>query len=101
VTYSDAIEVAIGTPVEYSLHQNYPNPFNPRTTIKFAMKEAGNVELKVYNVMGQLIATLVNAEMKAGVHAINFNGDQFASGVYFYSVKANGFQSVKKMMLVK
>jgi len=61
----------------------------------------GNVELKVYNVMGQLVATLVNAEMKAGVHAINFNAAQFASGVYFYSVKANGFKSVKKMMLVK
>lgn len=86
---------------EYSLVQNYPNPFNPATEIKYSLKEAGNVEITIYNIVGQEIMTLVNSYKNAGSHSVNFNASDLASGMYIYEVKVNDFHAVKKMMLLK
>ncbi len=88
-------------PVTYALSQNYPNPFNPTTTIKFALPKAGNVSLVVYDILGRKVAELVNSNLSAGYHTINFNASNFASGVYFYRLEAGNFVSVKKLMLLK
>ena len=80
----------------YALHQNYPNPFNPSTQISYDMKEAGHVSLKVYNLIGQEVATLVNGQVAAGRHVANFNGASLASGVYMYKMSTNGFNAVQK-----
>ncbi len=88
-------------PDKFLLHQNYPNPFNPVTEIKLSVPRKGKVELHVYDVTGRLTSTLINAVMEAGVHNINFDGSNLASGVYFYRVTAEGFTDVKKMILIK
>lgn len=88
-------------PVEFALQQNYPNPFNPSTTVRFAMKNSGNVSLKVYNLLGSEVATLFNGFKGQGEHSVEFNGAGLASGVYFVRMEASEFSSVKKMMLVK
>lgn len=88
-------------PLTFDLSQNYPNPFNPTTEINFSIKDRSNVSLKVFNIVGQEIATLVN-EMKApGVYNVRFNASNLASGVYIYQIKAGSFISTKKMMLIK
>ncbi|MDX1702350.1 MAG: 5'-nucleotidase C-terminal domain-containing protein, partial [Melioribacteraceae bacterium] len=78
-------------PLEYALEQNYPNPFNPATTIKYSIPEAGNVELKVYDIIGNEIATLVNETKTPGSYEIIFDASKLASGVYIYSIKASNF----------
>jgi len=89
-------------PEEYSLQQNYPNPFNPSTTIRFSIPNTSNVTLKIYNINGQEIATLVNNEVvSAGIKEIDFNAVNLSSGIYFYTFKADDFVDVKKMVLVK
>jgi len=88
-------------PVEFALQQNYPNPFNPSTTVRFAMKNSGNVTLKVYNLLGSEVATLFNGYKGQGEYSVEFNGAGLASGVYFVRMEASEFTSVKKMMLVK
>jgi photosystem II stability/assembly factor-like uncharacterized protein len=102
LTEAMSIETAewqvVGT---YHLAQNYPNPFNPATTINFILKKAGPVELEIYNIQGQKVATLVDAEMKAGAHSVTWNGSNLASGVYFYKLNSGDFTDVKKMMLLK
>jgi len=85
----------------YSLEQNYPNPFNPETAIKFSLSANSFTSLKVYDVLGNEVAALVNEVMQAGVHVINFNGANLSSGVYFYQLKADGFLQNKKMILLK
>ena len=85
----------------YKLSQNYPNPFNPSTKITFTIPEAGLVSLKVFNILGEEVATLLNNEMKTGVYEVDFNGANLSSGIYFYSIKANSFTSTKKMILIK
>ncbi len=94
------------TPGAYRLAQNYPNPFNPVTTIKFDIREKGLVTLRIYNVAGQLVRTLVNGELDAGSYAEDWNGlndegAKVASGVYFYRLEAGVFESVKKMVLLR
>ncbi|MCI0474266.1 MAG: T9SS type A sorting domain-containing protein [Ignavibacteria bacterium] len=91
---------------EYALFQNYPNPFNPVTNIKFRLKNAGFVTLKVYNILGKEIATLINEKLKSGVHEVRFPNDrvvtlQIPSGVYLYKITAGNFNEVKKMILLK
>ncbi|MBU1298275.1 MAG: T9SS type A sorting domain-containing protein, partial [Bacteroidetes bacterium] len=81
-------EIGSGIPDDYSLSQNYPNPFNPTTTINFSIPKSGLVTLKVYNILGQEVASLVNEEMKAGNYRVNFNANGLASGVYFYKLQA-------------
>lgn len=85
----------------YVLGQNYPNPFNPTTKIGFTLPEAANVTLKVYNMLGQEVATLVNSNMSAGTHTVDFKADNLNSGTYVYQLKANNVVITKKMMLVK
>lgn len=103
---TDAVEVDVLAPAEFSLSQNYPNPFNPTTTINFGLAADANVTLKVYNALGQEVATLISNEMKAGTHQVELNASALSSGVYFYRIEAQGlngnnFTSVKKMMLMK
>jgi hypothetical protein len=88
-------------PTQYSLSQNYPNPFNPTTTINFALPKAGDVSLVVYDILGRKVAELINGNLAAGYHTINFNASNYASGVYFYRLQAGNFVSVKKLMLLK
>ena len=95
------IEIDVGTPLNYELIQNYPNPFNPSTTIKFSIPEKGNVNLMVYNILGEEIAILLNEIKEAGVHTINYNALDVTSGVYFYKLDVNGFSKVMKMNLLK
>jgi len=85
----------------YSLSNNYPNPFNPSTTIKFQIPELSIVTLKVYDVLGNEIAILVNEEKPAGNYEIQFDATAFPSGVYFYKLQAGSFVETKKMVLMK
>jgi hypothetical protein len=88
-------------PITYAMSQNYPNPFNPSTVIAYDMPVAGPVSLKVYNVIGQQVATLVNQVVAPGHYTVRFDGGSLSSGVYFYRLQTNGFVSTKKMMLIK
>ena len=99
--YSKVIEIDVGTPLQYELSQNYPNPFNPSTIIKFSIPEMGNVKLMVYNILGEVIATLINEVKEAGVHTINYFAPDVTSGIYFYKIEIYNFVAVKKMQLVK
>jgi len=85
----------------YKLSQNYPNPFNPVTTIKYQMPELNFVTIKVYDVLGNEIVTLVNEEKQTGFHEIEFNLDKSTSGIYFYRLQAGSFVETKKMVLMK
>lgn len=85
----------------FVLEQNYPNPFNPNTHIKFAITGTQNVSLKVYDVLGNEIATLLNEEKAPGTYNVTFNGRNFSSGVYFYSLSAGDFHQTKKMIVLK
>lgn len=90
-----------GIPKTYALFQNYPNPFNPTTTIQFDVIKQGNVTLKVYNILGEEVATVVDKVMPAGRQRVTFNGARFASGVYFYRLGVNKFVATKKLLLLK
>ena len=92
---------SIVNPIAYNLYQNYPNPFNPTTSINYSIKNDGFVSLKVYNILGQLVADLVNQNQKTGYYTINFNANNLPSGVYIYTIKTSGFTSSKKMLLIK
>jgi hypothetical protein len=96
-----SVEPVSSVPDKFYLSQNYPNPFNPTTTIKFGLKKDALVEMKIYDVTGKEVVTLINAQYKAGNHSIEFNGTNLASGVYFYKIKAGDFAEVKKMVLIK
>ncbi|HLP15581.1 MAG TPA: T9SS type A sorting domain-containing protein [Bacteroidota bacterium] len=89
------------TPREFSLGQNYPNPFNPSTQISFTLKASGMTTLKVYNVIGQEVASLVNGIETAGQHEVSFDASRLSSGVYFYTLRSGNFIETKKMMLMK
>jgi hypothetical protein len=98
---AEKISNSTNLPTVYSLMQNYPNPFNPATTIKFEVPKNGLVTLKVYDVLGAEVASLVNEEKSVGRYEVNFNASSLASGVYFYQLKAGSFIDTKKMILVK
>ncbi|MCG6914330.1 T9SS type A sorting domain-containing protein, partial [bacterium BMS3Abin03] len=85
----------------YDLAQNYPNPFNPSTTIKYQLPEDGMVTLKIYDILGREIKTLVNEQKSIGRYEVKFDASDLATGVYIYRLKVNDFVSVKKMVLVK
>jgi hypothetical protein len=89
------------TPSDFVLYQNYPNPFNPNTKIKFVIPKSSFVNLKIYNVLGKDVATLVNEERPAENHEVEFNATDLPSGVYFYRIKAGLFIETKKMILMK
>ncbi|MBI2427918.1 MAG: T9SS type A sorting domain-containing protein [Ignavibacteriales bacterium] len=90
-----------GIPGKFALEQNYPNPFNPTTTINYSIPLNGLVSLKVFNILGQEVMSLVNTEQTAGNYQVTFNANTLSSGVYFYRIDAGSFSSVKKMMLMK
>ncbi len=85
----------------YSLEQNYPNPFNPATTIEFSISKLSIVNLKIYDLLGREGETLVNGEMTAGMHAVQFDATRLASGIYFYRLQAGSYTATKKLVLVK
>lgn len=105
ITATDVTEIEV-LPTEYSLSQNYPNPFNPETTIKFTLPQKQNVSLKIYDVLGREIKSLIQGEFNAGVHTSRWNGtDNFgakvATGIYFYRLEAGTFTQTNKMILLK
>lgn len=93
-------------PTQYALEQNYPNPFNPSTIIKFTLPEAGRVTLKVYDLLGRELKTLIDNEKNAGSHVVTWNGDNYmgqkvSAGIYMYSIVTNKFMQTRKMILLK
>ncbi|NNG26148.1 MAG: T9SS type A sorting domain-containing protein [Ignavibacteriaceae bacterium] len=86
---------------DFELKQNYPNPFNPSTNISFVIPTNGLVNLKVFNVLGNEIATLLNDQLFAGAHTVPFNAAGLSSGIYFYALTVNGFTKTKEMVLLK
>ncbi len=98
----DAVKRAQSSiPTVFSLAQNYPNPFNPTTTIRYSIPNSSNVSMKIYNILGQEVATLVNQHQIAGNYTVTFDASRLASGVYFYRLNAGSFTAVKKMLLLK
>ncbi len=91
----------VQVPGTFALEQNFPNPFNPSTTIRYSVPKAGMVSLKIYNVLGQEVRTLVGQRQSAGSYSVTFDASRLASGVYFYRLSAGSFNSVKKMLLLK
>ena len=87
-------------PEAYTLMQNYPNPFNPTTTIRYDLPKSANVSLKIYNILGQLVATLVDERKEAGHYQVRWNAN-VASGIYFYRLHAEEFVQTKKMILLR
>lgn len=102
--YSDAVEIEV-LPTKYELLQNYPNPFNPETNIKFSLPENAKIAINIYNILGEKVTTLLNEELNAGFHQVNFNtnsaGYSLASGMYIYTIETKNFSQVKKMILMK
>jgi hypothetical protein len=98
---SDVKELQNSFPLDFTLEQNYPNPFNPTTNIRFGLPEANQVTLKVYDMLGQETSTLVNEFMNASTYEVTFEAIDLPTGIYFYSISAGNFQSVKKMMIIK
>ena len=99
--YSNEVNVDVKAPLTYNLEQNYPNPFNPSTLIKYSVAQDGFVNVSIFNLLGEKVATLVNSNMQAGSYEVNFNAGSLSSGVYFYSIEAGDFKAVRKMMLMK
>ena len=105
--YSDIVEIEINSPVQFSLEQNYPNPFNPSTKIKFTVPvtlsevEGSLVTLKVFDVLGNEVATLVNEEKTSGSYEVEYNTVGLSSGVYFYKLQVGNLVETKKMLLLK
>jgi len=94
-------EGSLSIPKEYKLAQNYPNPFNPSTTIKYSIPSSEFITLKVFDVLGNEVETLVNEEKSAGSYEVNFNASNLASGIYFYTLQAGKFTETKKLILLK
>ena len=101
VNYSPEVEVEVTSPKEFALYQNYPNPFNPSTKIKFALPEKTNVELSVYNSLGEKVADVLLGEFSEGYHEVEFTASDLSSGIYFYRLGSQKFVSVKKMIIIK
>jgi len=99
VSATPSAEVA--APTEYALHQNYPNPFNSSTTIRFDIKESGQVTLKVFDLLGREVVTLVNSEVSAGAQTISWDASGLASGIYLYRIEAGDFRATRKLLFLK
>lgn len=101
--YYDEVLIEDAMPVEYELSQNYPNPFNPGTVINYSLAKPGNVEIKVFDILGAEVATLVSEYKEAGKHKVELNADdlKLGSGVYLYSIKSGSFSQTRKMVVLK
>jgi hypothetical protein len=88
-------------PEKYSLLQNYPNPFNPVTTIEYSIPQGSNVSIKVYDMLGREVASLVNKYQETGTYVVEWNASALSSGVYLYTIKSGSFAETKKMILSK
>ncbi len=86
---------------QFELYQNYPNPFNPTTTIKYTLEKTTDVTLKVYDILGEEVTTLVSGKHNAGRYSVNFNGSNLSSGIYYYKLKTDKFTRTRKMILIK
>lgn len=98
---TDKVNNSINLPTENSLMQNYPNPFNPKTRIDFVIRQNGFTSLKVYDLLGREVATLVNENLQAGTYYAEFNGSNLPSGIYFYTLTSGNFMTTKKLILLK
>jgi hypothetical protein len=103
ITLQTTVDVADHqeTPGTFHLEQNYPNPFNPQTQIRFQISDYGFVSLRVYDMLGKEVATLVDRVLEAGSHSVAFDGGGLASGVYYYQISSGGFTATRKMALVR
>lgn len=101
ISFSKVVEVLNSKPSTLNLSQNYPNPFNPSTVIKYQIPVDARVSIKVYNVLGNVVATLQNGFQTAGEYSVSVDGSNLASGVYFYKIEAGDFSATKKMLLTK
>ncbi|OQY71381.1 MAG: hypothetical protein B6D44_13100 [Ignavibacteriales bacterium UTCHB2] len=100
------VEIEVVGPLTFELAQNYPNPFNPSTNIKYSVPEYANIRLSIYNLLGQVVNTLINSNYTAGNHTVSFNANGLNSGIYFYKIEAFGidgqnFVATRKMILTK
>lgn len=95
------VEDELDMPLNYSLSQNYPNPFNPVTNINFSIPQRSNIEMIVYNTLGQKVATIINEVKEAGNYKVTFDGSNLPSGVYFYRISAGDFSQTRKLILLK
>jgi hypothetical protein len=93
--------IGIEIPKEYKLYQNYPNPFNPTTIINFDIKKDGNIRIVIYDLLGREVTVLLSGALQAGKYRIDFNAENYASGMYFYKITAGDFTDVKKMLILK
>jgi hypothetical protein len=100
-TYSNEIEVEFTLPVEFALEQNYPNPFNPNTKIRWQSPVGSHQTIKVFDVLGNEVATLVDEYKPAGIYEVEFNASSLSSGIYFYKLKSDNFTFVRKMILIR
>jgi hypothetical protein len=94
-------QTSAGLPAACTLDQNYPNPFNPTTTIRYALPQRSQVKLTVFNALGQAVCTLVNGTEEGGIHEVGFNGNNLASGVYFYRLQSEGFLQTRRLLLIR
>ena len=99
--YSNTVEVDIAAPANFSLAPNFPNPFNPSTKISYSLPVDGFVTLKVYDVLGREISSLVNENEKAGRYEVSFDGSRLASGVYFCKMSSGNYSNIIKMLILK
>ena len=98
---SEDADLATGKKFDYKLNQNYPNPFNPTTIISFSIHEETNVNLSVFDVLGNKITTLIDEKLSTGDHKVEFDGSRLRSGIYFYEIRTDKFRDVKKLLLLK
>jgi|GEM_PF-6837486 len=101
LTGGDQTGVEESIPLQFELCHNYPNPFNPVTTIQYTLPNDQFVKLSVYNIKGEVVSELVNGNVKAGMHRVNFDGNDLVSGQYFYKIDTQGFSKIRKMLLIK
>jgi hypothetical protein len=101
VGYATAVREENSFPVSYSLKQNYPNPFNPTTKIVYSIPKESKVTLKIFNILGQQVKTLVNQSQSQGTYTVTFDAASLPSGIYIYSIQAGNYNDVKKMILLK
>jgi len=99
--YSSEVDVNFIFANDFRISQNYPNPFNPSTTIEYQIPQSSFVTIKVYDALGKEVVTLVNEEIPAGIHEVNFEPKELTSGLYLYKISAAGFEQTRKMLLLK